>query len=124
VDDVPEHPVGRVEPDRRPGGLAEVDRGGDVVVVPVGEHDRRHRPPADRLDDRLGAVRGVDHEHLAVVADQPDVVVDVEVLPVEAEDPADDGLVDPRRHASSSLALVGCVPRGAVLIGELASSLT
>ncbi|MGY1809250.1 hypothetical protein ACI8AF_17940, partial [Blastococcus sp. SYSU D00669] len=32
----------------------------------------------------------------ASLADQPDVVVDVEVLPVEAEHPADDGLLDAR----------------------------
>jgi hypothetical protein len=43
------------------------------------------RPPiASRIG--LGVVRGVDDEHLVVVADQPDVVVDVEVGPVEAED--------------------------------------
>ncbi len=43
VDDVPEHPVLGVEPDRGAGRLPQGDRGGDVVVVPVGEHDRRAR---------------------------------------------------------------------------------
>jgi hypothetical protein len=34
------------------------------------------------MPSTMGAVvvRGVDHHHLAVVADDPDVVVDVEVL--------------------------------------------
>ena len=39
-----------------------------------------HPPAADRLDDRRGVVRGVDDQHLVVVPDEPDVVVDVEVL--------------------------------------------
>ena len=91
---VPEHAVVGVQPDRGAGRLAERDGGGDVVVVPVGEHDRGHLPTADRLDDGRGVVRRVDDQHLVVVADQPDVVVDVEVLAVEAEHPADDGLVD------------------------------
>ena len=36
-------------------------------------------------EDRVHVVRRVDHHALAVVADHPDVVVDVEGLPVEAE---------------------------------------
>ncbi len=72
----------------------------------------------------VGVVRGVDDHRLAVVTDQPHVVVDLEVLPVEAEDAGDDEPVDPRAHASSSLALVGPASGAAVLTGELASSLT
>ena len=43
-------------------------------------------------------VRGVDDEHLLVVAEQPHVVVDVERLAVEREGAAGDGVVDPERH--------------------------
>ena len=46
------------EPDRRAGGLAQRDRGGDVVVVPVGEHDRAprcgQRPPPGSGRRRAG----------------------------------------------------------------------
>src|SRR3954452_23909253 len=108
---VPQHPVGGVEPDRRAGCLAQRRGGGDVVVVPVGEHDRGHPPAADGLDDRGGVVRGVDHQHLVVVPDQPDVVVDVEVLPVEAEHPADDDLLDPSGHRQNTTTLRSTSPR-------------
>ena len=48
----------------------------------------RHPCARDRRDDRPVVVRGVDHEHLAVVADEPDVVVDLQLLAVEGEDAA------------------------------------
>ncbi len=53
------------------------------------------RPPTT-VEDGVDRVRGVDHHALVVVPDHPDVVVDVEGLAVEAERPADDGVVDPR----------------------------
>jgi len=40
-------------------------------------------------------VRRVDHDHLLAVADHPDVVVHLEVLPVEGEHPGGDDPVDP-----------------------------
>ena len=39
-------------------------------------------------------VRGVDHEHFGVVTDEPDVVLDLEVLAVEREDPARRDVID------------------------------
>ena len=61
-------------------------RGGvDVVVVGVGAHDRAQPPVADRLGDGVGVVRGVDDDRLVVVADDPDVVVDVPGAAVEGE---------------------------------------
>src|SRR5581483_566863 len=56
------------------------------VVVPVRAQDRPDDAAPHRLDDRRGVVGGVDDAHLAVVADDPDVVVDVEVLAVDGED--------------------------------------
>ena len=56
-----------------------------VVVVGVGAHDRLDRAVADHGQDVVDRVRGVDDHALVVVADHPDVVVDVEGLPVEAE---------------------------------------
>ena len=59
----------------------------DVVVVPV----RAARSPTTRRSPTAstigaGVVRGVDDEHLVVVADEPDVVLDLAVLAVERED--------------------------------------
>ena len=59
----------------------------DVVVVPVRADDRPRRA-GRRRPSTIGSrvVRGVDDEHLVVVADEPDVVVDLEVLAVDRED--------------------------------------
>src|SRR5438094_759022 len=96
VDLVPEHAVVVVEADGHPSDEAvDVEGGVDVVVVPVGADDGHHGAVVDGLDDRAGLVGGVDDEDLAVVADQPDVVLDVEALPVEGELAAGDDPVDP-----------------------------
>ena len=58
-----------------------------MVVVAVGADDRVHVAAGDRVDDRLRLVRGVDDHHVAVVTDQPDVVVDVPGAAVEAKVP-------------------------------------
>ena len=60
--------------------------GVDVVVVPVRAQDRPDRSVADGSDDRRGIVRRIDDEDLVIVTDEPDVVLDVEVLAVERED--------------------------------------
>src|SRR4051794_15752275 len=111
VGHVPEHPVGGGEPDRGAGRLPQRRRGRDVVVVPMGEHDRGHPAAADRRDDRGGVVRRVDDEHLVVVPNQPDVVVDVEVLPIEAEDAGDDDLVDAGSHPQNTTTERSTSPR-------------
>ena len=43
-------------------------------------------------------VCGVDDEHLVIVADEPDVVLDVEVLSVEREDAVRPDELDARGH--------------------------
>ena len=62
----------------------------------------RHVASGDRVDDRRRVVRGVDDEHLVVVAQQPDVVLDLEVLAVEGEDPVRTDELDARRHHSTT----------------------
>ena len=44
------------------------------------------RRPLTARDDRGRVVRGVDDHHFAVVTDQPDVVGDLPLTAVEAED--------------------------------------
>ena len=53
------------------------------------------RAPADGLRDRGGVVGGVDHDDLALVADDPDVVVHVPGAAVEGELPGGDEPFDP-----------------------------
>ena len=59
----------------------------DVVVVPVGADDRDDPPFADGDHDGCRVVGRVDDEHLGVVTDEPDVVVDVPGATVELEGP-------------------------------------
>ena len=86
-DHVPQHPVVGVQQDGRVDGITERHGGVDVIVVPVGEHDRAYPPTVDRGHDRLVVVGGVEHDDLAVVADDPDVVGDLPLAVVEREDP-------------------------------------
>ena len=56
----------------------------------------RHAALPDDGQDVVDRVRRVDHHALVVVADHPDVVVDVVRLAVEAEGAAGDGVVEPQ----------------------------
>ena len=64
--------------------LADIEAGRvDVVVVAVGAQDPANPPTPDGINDRSMVMGGIDHHHLVVVADQPDVVVYLEVLAVQ-----------------------------------------
>ncbi len=78
----------------RPDGVGQGRRGVDVVVVAVGADHGDHPAAGDALDDGLVVVGGVDDDALLVVAHDPDVVVDVEVLAVDGEGARGDHLVD------------------------------
>src|SRR6185312_1740723 len=65
--------------------LAEFGCHRHVVVVAVRADHRHHVPPADGQQDRARVVGGVEHHHLRVVADDPDVVVDFPTAAVEFE---------------------------------------
>src|SRR5690606_40342358 len=84
--------------DRRLRGIGDLGGGVDVVVVRVRAHDRDEGPVPDRLEDRGGLVPGVQDDALAVVADDPDVVVDLPRATVELEGAGGDDLVDARGH--------------------------
>ena len=51
----------------------------------------------DRFDDGTMVVGRVDDHHLAVVTHDPDVVLDLEVSPVQREDAGGDHLLDAHR---------------------------
>ncbi len=99
---VPEHQVVGVERDRRAHRVGDLHRRVDVVVVPVGAHDGHDAPPADGVDDRPGLVRGIDDQALVVVTDDPDVVVDGEVLTVDRERSRGDDVLWRGRSSGSS----------------------
>src|SRR5688500_9280761 len=53
------------------------------------------RAASDQREDRVDDMRSVDDDALGVVANHPDVVLDLERLPVERERPGGHRLVDP-----------------------------
>ena len=70
-----------------------------MIVVAVGADDRDHVAAGDSVDDRRDLVSGVDDHHVAVVADQPDVVVDLPAAAVERESSCGDHTFDSQRRA-------------------------
>lgn len=86
-DPVPEHPVVPVQVDRSVDQAAECAHRGDMVVVAVGEQDGLDGPAGDGGRDGTGVVGRVDHDAFLIVADDPDVVVDVPGAAVERERP-------------------------------------
>ena len=77
-----------------------------MVIVRVRAEDRDDVAIADSIDDRLRGVGGIDDEHLRVVADEPDVVVDVPAAAVETELPRCDDPVDARAHSTTTATTV------------------
>jgi hypothetical protein len=92
------HFVGGVEQDRRVECLAEFGCDGDVIVVPVRADHRDHVAARDGIDDRLRGVCGIEYHDVGVVADDPDVVVDIPTAAVEFEGAAGDDALDRVRH--------------------------
>jgi hypothetical protein len=85
VDDVPQHPIVGMQQDWCVDSFSQGHSSVDVVVVAMGEHDRPYSTAADRVDDRLVVVGGIEDHHLAVVADQPDVVLNLPLATIESE---------------------------------------
>ncbi len=93
----PQRQVVRVQQDRGPGAGGQLGGGVDVVVVRVRAHDRGQPAAAERALDRVRVVRGVDHQRLGVVTDDPDVVVHLPLAAVQREDARGDEPFDPAR---------------------------
>lgn len=75
---------------RRIQSLTQLRGNGDVVIVSVGAHHRDHIAPADRIDDRLRGVGGIEDHHIIALADNPNVVIDFPTAAVEFESSAGD----------------------------------
>jgi hypothetical protein len=70
-----------------------------MVVVGVGAQDGGEPTRCDGGQDRVGVVRGVDDHAFGVVAEHPDVVVDVPGTAVEGERAGRDEMVQGEHHA-------------------------
>ena len=94
----PEHEVVRVQSDLGVLGGGDLDGGVDVVVVAVGQDDGHHAPLAHPGQDGLRVVGRVDDQHLVLVADEPDVVLDLPLAAVESEGAGRDDSLDASGH--------------------------
>src|SRR3954469_23542728 len=99
---LPQHLVVGVQQNRRAEPLRELRRHGDVVVVRMCAQHRDNLAITDRINDRLRGVRGVNDEHLTIVTDEPDVVVDVPAATVQTELPRRDDTLDPQAHSTTT----------------------
>ncbi len=95
---LPQHLVVGMKQNRGPGLVRESAGCIDVIVVAVGTDDRFDLSPCDPLEDRHVVMGSVDDDDLVIISDEPDVVVYVEVLAVEAEDPGCDTRSNSCRH--------------------------
>src|SRR6202011_6062128 len=66
----------------------------DVIVVAVGGDDGSGSADPDGVGDRAVVVGGIDDHHFVVVSDDPDVVLDLEILSIEGEDARGGHLLD------------------------------
>jgi hypothetical protein len=84
--------------------------GVDMVIVRVSAHDADHAAASYGAEDGLCVMGGIDDEDLLVVSDEPDVVVDLEVLTVEAEDSAGDDALNSGAHCENTTTLRSTSP--------------
>ncbi len=63
--------------------LGNLCSGVDVIVVSVSANDRLQLAVADGADDGFVVVCTIEHDTFTVVADDPNIVVDVEVFAIK-----------------------------------------
>jgi hypothetical protein len=84
----PEQTVARVQRDRCRVvliGLGDLQDGTQVTFAAIRADDRHHLPLADRLEDRLGVVGRIDHDHRVVVSDEVGVALDLVLGVVDSD---------------------------------------
>src|SRR5437879_2568603 len=99
---LPQHVVAGMKQHRAVQPLAKLGGNGHVVVVAVGADDRGHVAAGDGVDDRTGLVCGIDDHHVAVITDQPDVVVDVPGPTVQRESSFGDDTFNAQAHSTTT----------------------
>ena len=98
----PQHGVARIQQYGRVQVGAQLRGDGDVVVVAMSAHHGDDVAAGHGILDCLGVVGGVDDDHLGVVADDPDVVVDVPTAAVEREGAVGDDALNTAVHHSTT----------------------
>ena len=83
IDLVPQHQIIGVQQNWGTQYVRQGPRGVDVVIVTMGSDDGHRRAVSDRLDDWAMVVGGVNHQDFSFVAHNPDVVLDLEVRPIQ-----------------------------------------
>jgi hypothetical protein len=71
-----------------------------VIIVAMGEGDRRDSSSVDCRDNRCGVVGGIDHDDFAVVAHQPDVVGDLSLASIEPNESIGSDKLDHKHQCS------------------------
>lgn len=89
----PHRPVVGVEEDRRLGLLPQPGSDPHVVIVCVRAEDRLDAALPHDGEYPVHVVWGVDHDALVVVAEHPDIVVDLVGLPIGAKRPTRHGVI-------------------------------
>jgi hypothetical protein len=102
VGHLPQHIVARVKQHRAVQPFAEFWANGHMIVVAVSADDRGHVAAGDGVDDRLSLMCGVDDHHVAVIADEPDVVVDLPRATVQFEGSFGDDTLDAQTHSTTT----------------------
>ena len=87
-----------MQPDRGVNGVGQLHGGVDVIVMAMGTQHPEGPTTGHRLGDRPVVMGGVYYHHLVVVSHQPDVVVDLEVLAVQRENPTGYYPLDSKPH--------------------------
>ena len=98
VGECPQLLIARVQEHGRVKAFGELRGKTRVVVVGMRQEDREERPLAHELFNGVDVVRSVDHDAVLVIADDPNVVGDVECLAVEGKCALGDGMVDSEVH--------------------------
>ncbi len=94
VGHLPQHIVAGMKQHRAVQPLGKLRGNGHMIVVAVNTDDRGHVAAGDGLDDRLSVVCRVDDHHLAVVAAEPDVVVDLPRTAIQRESSCGEHILD------------------------------
>ena len=100
VDGFPQHGVVGVQPDWGLEVFGDLGSCVDVIVVGVRAHDGLERAVTNGANDGFVVVCTIKHDTLSIVADDPHIVVDVEVFAIKRKDARGGQMVD-GSHAST-----------------------
>src|SRR5690606_5643543 len=98
VDSFPKHAVFRVQEQRSVYGICDVSGSTNVVIVSMGEQHGHPFAFTDSLADLGNIVGRVDHHDLGVIADDPDIVIDIARAAIQREGAGGDDVFNAGGH--------------------------